>query len=171
MASPAVRSCAVCTIRHSGNHGVQDDAGARVRGIKIVAKAKTPRRVLTPLEKAEAKVKREAAELELLAHIRAYKLPEPEREYKFDSSRGWRFDFAWPMLHIAAEVEGGIYTNGRHNRGSGYKEDCVKYNTAQSQGWCVLRFTSDMVKSGEAIIFLEGVIKRWQTKQLRSKTQ
>ena len=30
----------------------------------------------------------------------------PQREYRFDDVRKWRFDFAWPSLMFAVEVEG-----------------------------------------------------------------
>jgi very-short-patch-repair endonuclease len=84
-------------------------------------------------------------------HIRAHKLPEPVREHKFDAIRKWRFDFAWPDLMIAVEIEGGTWSGGRHTRGAGFENDCIKYNAATSQGWAVYRFTSKMIESGQAI--------------------
>jgi very-short-patch-repair endonuclease len=93
-------------------------------------------------------------------HVRAAKLPEPQREYRFDPSRRWKFDFAWPNWHIAVECEGGIWTAGRHTRGSGFEADCEKYNAATAQGWRVLRFTSGMVKSGAAIATLIEAVRQ-----------
>jgi len=93
---------------------------------------------------------------ELLAfHIRAGKLQKPEREFMFHPLRKWRFDFAWPTKKIAAEVEGGIWTNGRHNRGKGFLDDCEKYNQAALLGWIVLRFPVEMIKSGKALHIIE----------------
>ena len=63
-------------------------------------------------------------------HIDAAGLPEPVREFKFHPTRRWRFDFAWPDHKVAAEVEGGTWTGGRHTRGSGFEKDCHKYNAA-----------------------------------------
>ena len=63
-----------------------------------------------------------------------------EREYRFNPLRRWRFDFAIPMHAIAIEVEGGVWTQGRHTRGSGYIKDCEKYNSAVMLGWRVLRY-------------------------------
>lgn len=85
--------------------------------------------------------------------IRALKLPEPIREYRFDAERRWRFDFAWPESRhmVAVELEGGIWNNGRHSRATGFIADCEKYNAAQLAGWTVLRFTAEHLKSGEAI--------------------
>ena len=73
------------------------------------------------------------------------------REYRFDKVRRWRFDFAIPAKLLAIEIEGGTWTNGRHNRGSGMAADCIKYNTAVLRGWRILRFTTEQVFSGYAI--------------------
>jgi len=96
----------------------------------------------------------------LALHIRAAVLPEPEREYAFYKPRRWRFDFAWPELELAVEVEGGKWTRGRHTRPEGFERDCEKYNTAALAGWKVLRFTGDMVESGAAIDTITDAIRR-----------
>jgi len=75
----------------------------------------------------------------VLAYWRECGLGTPELEYKFDRWRKWRFDFAWPQFHVALEVEGGIFTGGRHSRGAGMKKDMEKYNSAAALGWRVLR--------------------------------
>jgi very-short-patch-repair endonuclease len=80
-----------------------------------------------------------------------YKIGMAEREYKFNVSRKWRFDFAFPDKKIAVEIEGGTWKQGRHTRGAGFEKDCEKYNQAVLDGWRVLRFTSGMVYSGKAI--------------------
>lgn len=94
-------------------------------------------------------------EATLALHIRAHKLAEPEREYRFAKPRRWRFDFAWPQEKIAAECEGGTWINGGHSRGKGFEKDAFKYNVAALMGWQVFRFTTDMVKSGEAVAMLQ----------------
>lgn len=68
-------------------------------------------------------------------------LPAWECEYRFDHSRRWRLDFAWPERLLAVEIEGGTHSGGRHTRGAGYAADCDKYNAAALAGWRVLRFT------------------------------
>jgi len=98
---------------------------------------------------------RSNAEEMLALHIKAYKLPTPHREFKFIWDRKFRFDFAWPGLQIAAEVEGGSWSGGRHSRGEGFERDCVKYNYAAFLGWKVFRFTPAMIERGEAIKTLE----------------
>lgn len=82
----------------------------------------------------------------------------PVEEHYFSESRKYRFDLAWPERMLAVEVEGGIWSRGRHNRPAGYEEDCRKYNYAQLEGWKVLRFTSDQVKRKEAIRLLTLVL-------------
>lgn len=89
---------------------------------------------------------------ELMAlHIRAEKLPAPQREWRFHSVRMWRFDFAWPGPKLAVEVEGGVFSGGRHTRGSGFIADAEKYNAAAMAGWRVLRFATTQVRDGSAI--------------------
>lgn len=63
-------------------------------------------------------------------------------EYKFHPTRRWRFDFAKPDEKIAVECEGGVWTGGRHTRGSGFVKDTEKYNQAAILGWRVLRYCS-----------------------------
>jgi hypothetical protein len=67
-------------------------------------------------------------------------LPAHVEEHRFHGTRKWRFDFAWPDQKVALEVEGGVFSGGRHVRGAGFKADCEKYNTALRMGWRVLRY-------------------------------
>ena len=41
---------------------------------------------------------------------------EVVKEYLFHPTRKWRFDYAIPDHKIALEVEGGVWTGGRHTR-------------------------------------------------------
>ena len=68
-------------------------------------------------------------------------------EWQFAPPRKWRFDFCCPPLRIACELEGAIWTQGRHTRGAGYQGDLDKYNAAAALGWTVFRFsTKDVLK-------------------------
>ena len=95
-----------------------------------------------------------------LFQLKALRLPIPIREYVFAPPRKWRFDFVWIEKYLAVEIEGGTWSGGRHTRGQGFTEDCRKYNHGIVNGWRVLRFTGDMVKSGEAITTTEQALKR-----------
>jgi very-short-patch-repair endonuclease len=92
-------------------------------------------------------------------HCRAAKLPEPVREYRFAPPRRWRADFAFIDQRLLVEIEGGIWTGGRHTRGSGFEADAAKYNAATILGYRVLRFSGAMVKSGAAIETVTEALK------------
>lgn len=69
-------------------------------------------------------------------------LPAPVAEWRFHPTRKWRFDWAWPEPHkIALEINGGVWTKGRHTRGAGYTRDMSKLNAAQLLGWRVFQVT------------------------------
>lgn len=87
----------------------------------------------------------------LLTKIINAGLPKPESQYQFHPSRKWAFDFAFPEYMLAVEVEGGIWTGGRHVSPKGYKADREKYNTAQLFGWTVLSFVDEHVTTGYAV--------------------
>ena len=87
--------------------------------------------------------------------LMAEKISGWEREYQFHPTRKWRFDFAWPLEKFAVEIEGGVWSGGRHTRGKGFIEDCIKYNEAVMLGWRVIRVTTEMVESGEAMAYIE----------------
>ena len=56
--------------------------------------------------------------------------PAPVKEYRYAKPRRWRFDRAWPEQKVAVELDGGVYTQGRHTRGAGYEKDCEKLTTS-----------------------------------------
>lgn len=116
-------------------------------------------------------------EAKLAEQIRLVGLPEPEREYRFAAHyvglgprirkrlqeaqlKDWRFDFAWPPCQVAAEVQGAIWSKGKHTRGAGYENDREKVNAAQLLGWIVLEFTTGMVQDGRALKTIERALGR-----------
>lgn len=78
--------------------------------------------------------------LSVLLLCRQFDLPEPVPEYRFHEARKWRFDYAWPERKIAVEIDGGVFVQGRHNRGAGYRKDTEKLNAAAELGWRVMRY-------------------------------
>ena len=95
----------------------------------------------------------------LEAHIQLAGLPRPAREFRFHPRRRWRFDFAWPLYKVAAEVDGGIYCRGRHVRGAGFERDAEKGNAAVLAGWRVLHFSPRQVRSGAAVQTIEALMR------------
>lgn len=93
----------------------------------------------------------------LVTHLRACKI-NFEQEYKFHPKRKWRADFFITNTKILVEVEGGIWSGGRHTRGKGYLGDMEKYNEAAMMGFTVLRFSTEQVKSGLAVQQIEKMI-------------
>ena len=96
----------------------------------------------------------------LIFQCRAAGLPAPTAEYRFDKIRRWRLDLSWPARKVYAEVDGGIWVGGRHNRGAGYEKDCEKLNAAALAGWRGFRFTTAMVKSGAALNVLRTALEQ-----------
>lgn len=88
------------------------------------------------------------------AACRAALIPEPVPECRFHPTRRWRFDYAWPEQKVALEVEGGVWTRGRHTRGAGFLADLSKYNSAVLLGWKVIRTTPDKLVSAETLAML-----------------
>ena len=74
--------------------------------------------------------------------------PVPLKEYGFDPTRGWRFDYAWPELKVAVEIHGGGF-GGRHAQVAGQGLDFDKINAATMQGWSVLQFNAYHFGSAE----------------------
>ncbi|HAV2830853.1 DUF559 domain-containing protein [Acinetobacter baumannii] len=97
-------------------------------------------------------------EVVLATHLRACKIGF-EQEYKFHPERKWRADFLIKGSKILIEVEGGIWSGGRHTRGKGYLGDMEKYNSAAMMGFTVLRFDTQQVKSGLAIKQIENLVR------------
>jgi hypothetical protein len=67
-------------------------------------------------------------------------LPPAVAEYKFHPTRRWKIDYAYPEKKLAVEIEGAVWTGGRHTRGSGFVGDMEKYNELAAMGWRLLRF-------------------------------
>jgi very-short-patch-repair endonuclease len=107
------------------------------------------------------KKKREPSKIEerFALHLRAAQVFQPVREYAFSPTRAWRLDFAWPELKIAVEVEGGIWTGGRHTNASGFIKDLEKYNALALAGWRLFRFDGGAVRRGEALRLIEPLVR------------
>jgi len=97
-------------------------------------------------------------ELELLQHIRAHRLPEPEREYAFVPGRKFRADFAYPDAGLLIEVEGGTRGRGGHSTHDGISRDIEKSNLATLGGWRLLRCSSEQVTNGQCVLWIAAAL-------------
>ena len=94
-----------------------------------------------------------------LALVRRAKLPAPTPEYKFHPTRRWRIDWSWPDHRLALEVEGGVWSGGRHTRGAGFLKDAEKYNELARLGWRLIRVTPSQLPTLETIALLADCLK------------
>ncbi len=114
--------------------------------------------------KAKTQRKRRGVKVEsvgestLAQQLKALKI-EFEREFQFCESRKWRSDFHITGTKLLIEVEGGIWSGGRHTRGKGYLGDMEKYNEATALSYQLLRFSTEQVKSGFAVKKIEQVLE------------
>jgi hypothetical protein len=106
-------------------------------------------------QKKPVKKQPPSAVILLLAQLEG--LPAPSSEHRFHQKRLWRFDLAWPEQKVAVEVDGGVWTQGRHSRGDGMEKDNEKINTAQILGWTVLRYSTGQIKRGDALADLRAI--------------
>ena len=102
-----------------------------------------------------------ALEDTLAAHIKLLGLPEPIREYVAIPGRRFRWDFAWPNFRLLLEVQGGTWGKGgkggagAHSGGVAASRDCEKGNLATCAGWRTLSVTTDQIRKGQAVRFLQ----------------
>ena len=76
-------------------------------------------------------------------------------QYRFHETRRWRFDFAFPSVKLAIEVDG----RGRHQTIAGVRADCEKLNEAVRLGWRVLRFpATDKARAHEWAALIKEVL-------------
>jgi hypothetical protein len=83
----------------------------------------------------------------------------PKSEHRFTDTRRWRMDYAFIQQMVFLEVEGGVWTGGRHTRGKGFINDMEKYNAAAALGWTLVRCVPDDLTNGKAIKQLKQILK------------
>jgi len=71
--------------------------------------------------------------------------PPLQREVRLIPNRKFRVDFYDPTNRIAYEIEGGVFSGGRHTRGVGFIKDCEKYNLHLAAGIPVYRIPSPLI--------------------------
>lgn len=72
-------------------------------------------------------------------------LPKPEWEFRFHPERKWRFDLCFVEHKLAIEIQGGLWTRGRHTRGAALLKEYEKLNAAAALSWRILFVTPDQL--------------------------
>jgi hypothetical protein len=107
----------------------------------------------------------EATDAQILLEIHLHELGFSfQPEFKFHPDRAWRFDYMITCPspdgispNFALEIEGGIFTQGRHLRAGGYLKDMEKYREAAMLGWKVFRFSPQEILNGTCHQFLQRI--------------
>lgn len=113
------------------------------------------------LKRDSAKARRSALERTMELQLRAAGLTAGMvREYRPFADVGYRYDFAWPDGDpiVLLELEGGIWSGGAHARPKGITRDIDKGNRAALSGWVLIRATTDHVKSGQALSWVQQAL-------------
>ena len=83
-----------------------------------------------------------------------------ERQYKAIPDRRYLYDFYIPPV-LLIEIQGGIYQYmPSHASASGIRRDAEKLDLAMANGYKILLFTGDMIKSGWALQMVKQVVGR-----------
>lgn len=133
----------------------QDQVAAQLLGLArprtVAIEACEPVRAPSPLRR-----KRETPDAS--DWLVAQGIPRPVREYRFHAVRKWRYDYCWPDEKVALEIEGAVWTQGRHTRGSGFLADMTKYNFGAADGWRILRCTPKDLRSPATVALLRQAL-------------
>lgn len=131
--------------------------------LKGLLKKQPPKRKLTEPEKEARRLANVAKREAFFAKLNLVNLPLPEFEYLFTREIGLktnhRSDYAWPKFKIALEVEGGIWSNGGHVRGSGKTRDIAKMNLYALAGYRVIYCVPKTLCSKETIQLINDLLK------------
>jgi very-short-patch-repair endonuclease len=89
------------------------------------------------------------------------RIGKPVREHRFHPERMWRFDFSYPDVRLAVEIEGLVHNGfSRHTTISGFEEDAWKYAEATLLGWTVIRFSQNQIKTIKCLDLIEKIHNR-----------
>ena len=128
----------------------------------------------------QAAWKKEQAEIKRAKEVRQriafqefcekYGIPKPVPEFQFAKKQGrkWRIDYyferecivdGYPKtVKIALEVEGGVYTGGRHVTPEGFLKDMEKYNALAEYGITLYRITPGQLFQFDVVTKLKKLL-------------
>ena len=85
-------------------------------------------------------------------------IPNPVPEHQFEATRKWRFDYAFLEQRVAVEIQGGLFTGGRHTRGPALRDEYEKLREAAADGWLVLPVPPDEAMSKKFLTQLKRAL-------------
>ena len=81
-----------------------------------------------------------------------------EIEYRAIPGRRFRWDIAYPAAKLLVEIQGGVWRKGGHTSGVGVTRDCLKANLATLLGFRCLSVTSNQIKDGSALRWIQEAL-------------
>lgn len=99
-------------------------------------------------------------EMALVTRLERAGLPIGVGQYRIVEGRQFTWDRAWPEHRVCAEVQGAVWIQGAHSRGSGVQRDCFKASLAAAYGWRCLPLTREMIESGQAVQLIAQALGR-----------
>jgi very-short-patch-repair endonuclease len=93
-----------------------------------------------------------------LALLKQQGIPLPVSEFRFHPVRKFRMDFCWVVERVGLEVDGGVWTRGRHVTGAGWSRDTTKLNLAASMGYRMLRCTPKQLCDLQTIALIKQTL-------------
>ncbi len=85
-------------------------------------------------------------------------------EHRFDPTRRWKFDLAWPMAKVAVEFQGRFGTGhrGTYRGKPGLDLDCEKACAAAAAGWLLLPVSYGMLRRdmSQVVEWIYEAVKR-----------
>lgn len=98
-------------------------------------------------------------EMALYTRIEKAGLPIGEGQARIVEGRQFAFDRVWRPEKVAVEVQGGVWVQGAHARGTGVERDCLKASMAGALGWRVLPISRAMIEDGSAVALIRQALE------------
>ena len=137
------------------------------RAINSSSSADSPAAIL---KRETAKAKREHWENALWLQLVACHLPLPARNVYWHPTRRYHSEFVYTDARdmLIIEVDGGIWlTKSGHTTGRGYERDRIRDAEALAMGYTVLRLTPGMISNGQAVQYIEKVLRTLWRRNLK----
>lgn len=86
-----------------------------------------------------------------------------ERQFRITPARKFMADFYFSNVKgmpLVVEVDGGIWTGGRHVTGRGVESDCEKSSLIAAMPARLMRVTPNLVRNGKALKWILEALKR-----------